>query len=108
MRGRRWMCKPTVDEEETVSYYEEKIDTSKKRVGRAFADWLSMTGGSATNGNGAGQPYRVDVLPSHSPANFAEVVPQNVIEAEQTSIANSYKSEVGFTKMYGEKGYLPK
>jgi hypothetical protein len=25
---------------------------SEKQVGRAFADWLSLTGGGATNGNG--------------------------------------------------------
>ena len=25
---------------------------SEKQVGRAFAGWLSLTGGSATNGNG--------------------------------------------------------
>ena len=29
-----------------------ELDMSEKQVGRAFADWLSMTGGSATNGNG--------------------------------------------------------
>eukprot|EP01043_Picozoa_sp_COSAG02_P044690 COSAG02_NODE_4016_length_5901_cov_42.404688_5_plen_558_part_00 len=29
-----------------------ELDMSEKQVGRAFADWLSLTGGSATNGNG--------------------------------------------------------
>jgi len=29
-----------------------ELDMSEKQVGRAFADWLSLTGGGATNGNG--------------------------------------------------------
>eukprot|EP01046_Picozoa_sp_COSAG06_P036375 COSAG06_NODE_4005_length_4669_cov_393.186652_1_plen_104_part_10 len=29
-----------------------ELDMSEKQVGREFANWISMTGGSATNGNG--------------------------------------------------------
>ena len=29
-----------------------ELDMSEKQVGRAFADWLSITGGGPTNGNG--------------------------------------------------------